>query len=109
MATNWSVVGTPPWPISRPATLWSYASCMSVMRPSIVAVAGGKFQRAHGMSFCGGSANVPTFSDVTGLSAANAAAVGGLPGVAPGGGPVGTPPHAPTVSPLFQALLRLRD
>src|SRR5690349_1867813 len=52
---------------------------MSVIRPSIVAVAGGKFQRAHGMSFCGGSANVVAVSGVTGFSAANAAALGGAP------------------------------
>src|SRR4051794_38675513 len=66
---------------------------MSAWRPSIVALAGGKFQRAHGMSFCGGSANVPALSGVTGLSAANAAGDGGAPPAA-AAGPGTTAPAA---------------
>src|SRR5580765_8417147 len=49
----------------------------------MVAVAGGKFQRAHGMSFCGGSAKLAAFREVTGLIAANAPAVGGALADAP--------------------------
>ncbi len=72
--------------------LWSYASWMSSCSPAMVALAGGKFQRAHGMSFCGGSANVLVLSGVTGLSAAKAAALGGVPLDARASGAPAAPP-----------------
>src|SRR4051794_35097393 len=76
---------------------------MSASSPAIVALAGGKFQRAHGMSCCGGSANVLVFSGVTGFSAAKAPVDGGDPPAA-AAIPGGTAARAHTASPLSQCL-----